>query len=66
MARMRLTPTMIELLVSMLKRTDYPADHNNGRTFKTLEEHGLIQCDFYGIWGLTDDGRKLALKLLKR
>lgn len=62
----RLTPTMRELLISMLNRQTYPVDRNNGRTFSALEERGLIQPDFYDQWALTDKGHQTALALLKR
>ena len=64
--RERLTPTMIQLLISMLNRNSFPTAHNNSRTFQALEERGLIQCDFYDNWALTDEGHRLALKLLKK
>lgn len=62
----RLSPSMKELLISMLHRNTYPVDSNQSRTFYALEERGLIQPDFYEIWALTDEGHKTALNLLRR
>lgn len=61
-----LTPTMGQILISMLNRESYPAVHNNSRIFQALEAQGLIQCDFYDNWALTDQGRRTALQLLKK
>lgn len=66
MARLKLTRTMQDLLVSMLLRQEYPVDRNNGRTFQALEERGLIHPDFYDQWHLTDEGHQVALNLLKK
>lgn len=66
MRRQRLSPTMVETLIAMLNRNDYPAYENNSRTFASLEERGLIQPDIEGNWSLTDTGHQTALKLLKR
>lgn len=62
----RITPTMGQILISMLNRESYPAVHNNSRIFQALEAQGLIQCDFYDNWALTDQGRRTAIQLLRK
>jgi hypothetical protein len=57
---------MADTLLSIYRRNRYPAETNDSPTFQGLQELGLIQPDYTGVWQLTETGRQAASRLLKR
>lgn len=61
-----LSHVMADVLLSIYRRAELPAETNNSHSFQSLQQQGLIQPDFTGVWQLTETGRQTANKLLKR
>jgi Mn-dependent DtxR family transcriptional regulator len=57
---------MADTLLSIYRRNDFPVETNNTQSFQDLQELGLIQPDYLGVWQLTETGRQTASRLLKR
>ncbi|KAE8130242.1 MULTISPECIES: hypothetical protein [Bifidobacterium] len=61
-----LSHVLADTLLSIYRREQYPAESNNTNSFQGLQELGLIQPDYTGVWQLTETGRQTASRLLKR